>query len=137
MFTKLEWLVNHILSFSQFVVHATYKTFTDYCPVWCSLRLASTIGGVIIVCTNKFIMVLGFISWSASEIISSLNDYRKVFLNHMGNLFLLKYITCTIEMTDFTIHQKYQFSAHFCQFQLLLLIETIIVGQSFHRDFMK
>ena len=39
MFIKLEWLVNHILLFSQ-SVHAMYVMFTDYHPVWGLLRLA-------------------------------------------------------------------------------------------------
>ena len=37
-YTKLEWLVSHILSFSQ-SIHMTYETFTDYHPMWGSLRL--------------------------------------------------------------------------------------------------
>ena len=40
-YTKLKWLVSHMLSFSQ-SVHMMYGTYTklNYCPVWGSLRLA-------------------------------------------------------------------------------------------------
>ena len=37
-FTKLEWLVTCVLSFSQ-SVFSMYETFTDYRPVWGWLRL--------------------------------------------------------------------------------------------------
>ena len=37
-YPKLEWLVSHILSFSQ-SIHMTYEMFTGYCPMWGSLRL--------------------------------------------------------------------------------------------------
>ena len=41
MYTKFEWFVNHILLFSQ-SAHATHEMYTDYGPVWGSLRLAPT-----------------------------------------------------------------------------------------------
>ena len=41
-YTKLEWLINHILLFSQ-STHSTHVTYTDYHPVWGSFRLAQII----------------------------------------------------------------------------------------------
>ena len=51
---------------------------------------------------NKSITMHGFTSWSVSVMISSLNDYRKPFLNCVGRLSLPKFTTCTTEF----IHQK-------------------------------
>ena len=39
MFTKVEWLVNCILSLFLQSIHVTYEMFTDYHPVWGLFRL--------------------------------------------------------------------------------------------------
>ena len=59
--------------------------------------------------------------------ISSLNDYRKPLLNYVGNLSLSNITTRAIEMTGFTIHQKSEYSAHYSQFWLPILLETGII----------
>ena len=38
MYPKLEWLVNHILSFSQ-SAHKMLGTYIDYHPMWGLLKL--------------------------------------------------------------------------------------------------
>ena len=50
-------------------------------------------GGVIIVLANKFIMTRSFTLLSVSVMMSSLSDYLKPLLNHVGSLSLLKFIT--------------------------------------------
>ena len=57
------------------------------------LLLKIIFGGVIIVLTNESIMTYSFTLLSVSVIISSLNNYWKSLLNHVGNLSLSKFIT--------------------------------------------
>ena len=59
--------------------------------------------------------------------ISSLIDYRKPVLKYVGSLSLSNITTRAIEMTGFTIHQKSEFSAHYSQFRLSILMETGII----------
>ena len=84
--------------------------------------------GVIIALANKSITTNGFTSWSISVMISSLNDYRKPLLN-MWEAYpsLLNITTRAIEMTGFIIHQNSEFSAHYSQFRLPILMETGII----------
>ena len=60
---------------------------------------------MIIVLANKSITMHSFTLLSVSLMVSSLNDYWKPLLNHVGSLSLEIYYTLH-EMTDFTIHQK-------------------------------
>ena len=70
-----------------------------------------TFGGVIIVLANKSIMISSFTLLSVSVMISSLNDYFELCRKPIS---LKIYYTCH-EMTDFTIHQKSQFSGQSSQ----------------------
>ena len=76
---------------------------------------------------SKFKTTNGFISWSVSVMISSLNDYRKPLLNYVGSLSLSNITTRAIEMAGFTIHQKSEFSARSSQFRLPILMEAGII----------
>ena len=55
---------------------------------------------MLIVFTNKPITTHIFASWSILVMISSLNDYRNLLLNHVQSLSLSKLTTCTIEVTS-------------------------------------
>ena len=61
---------------------------------------------------------------------SSLNDYEKPFVNHVGSLSVLKYITYAIELTNFTINQKANSkpnSANFSYYKVLIETNNIYV----------